>query len=141
MKITVSAALIVLLVSGCVDKKEKLPTAAESSKEDIVITNCYIVRDVVEAYAAQNGTYPILANQIWPLLPNDELLLNPFTGIRSEPKYGVAANPGAVGYVPVPDSLGAVGYQISGFGKTQIIIFLEGPNVPLVGRDPADLNE
>ena len=109
---------------------------APLTKDDSVVANCYLVRDAVEAFAAANGgEYPVV---IWyeetpdgrttlDFLPGGELLVNPFTGLRTEPTPATAANIGQTGYMSVrPDH-----YIINGIGSDWpdelIILTTESP--------------
>ena len=112
-----------LLTAGC-KKEAELPTPVEPSLEDLVIQNCYIVRDAAEAFAVQNGRYPSLVDEFASLLPNGEMLENPFQGYRTEPIDGPASFPGETGYQVARDGSGNTGYGISGYGESDIIITL-----------------
>ena len=53
-------------------------------------------------------------------------LRNPFTNAKTEPVAGAAANPGETGYQVLVDVVGVnVGYKITGFGKSAVIITLQ----------------
>jgi len=103
------------------------------AKEAKVKENAHCIQLAVELYATQNdGIYAdandgsIVAN-IVPFLPGQQRLKNSFSGNRTEPVAGAAANAGEVGYQAVAGGGGVnVGYTITGFGRTQLILTLNG---------------
>lgn len=103
------------------------------AKESKVKENAHCVQLAVELYATENdGIYSdaddasIIAN-IVPLLPGQQRLKNPFSGNRSEPVAGAAANAGEVGYQATMGGGGVnVGYTVTGFGRIASIISLTG---------------
>ncbi len=108
--------LPLLLAGGC--GKDNNPVDAPPSLEDLVIANCYELRDFVEAYAAQNGQYPSwLGGRPW--------INNPFTGNLTQPLNGFALNPGETGYISYSVGQKTEGYLITGFGETNEIISLK----------------
>ena len=58
------------------------------------------------------------------MLPSGALLENPFTKVATEPGDGAATVAGDTGYVPIVQALANVGYTITGFGKSAIVITL-----------------
>ena len=103
------------------------------AKEASVKSNCHTVQLAAEDFAVQNdgvyaaniGVDAVNGQTITDMLPGGVLLENPFTKGVSEPIDGAAAGPGVTGYVPVVDAAGSnVGYTITGFGKTALIITL-----------------
>mgnify|MGYP003572516316 CR=1 FL=1 len=104
------------------------------AKEASVKSNCHTVQLAAEDFAVQNnGVYSTdvsvdttpAGDTIQDMLPSGALLENPFAKGVSEPIDGAAAGPGVTGYVPVVDAAGSnVGYTITGFGKTALIITL-----------------
>ena len=111
--------LPLLLAAGCDGENTQLPT-----REDLVIANCYAVRDSADAYAARNGVYPdYLGRSPW--------LHNPFTFELTEPgRY--ALNPGETGYISYWVEGKQAGYLITGFGETGEIIRLRNNEERLV---------
>lgn len=103
------------------------------AKESKVKENSHCVQLAIELYATANdGVYSdaddasIIAN-IVPLLPGQQRLKNSFSGNRSEPVPGAAANPGEVGYQVTAGGAGVnVGYTVTGFGRTANIITING---------------
>ncbi|MCX5800215.1 MAG: type II secretion system protein [Candidatus Eisenbacteria bacterium] len=102
------------------------------AKESSVKESAHTVQLAAELYALENrGTYSdadegsIVANII-PLLPGQQRLKNVFTGGRTEPVVGPAANPGEVGYEARVNVGVNVGCTITGFGGTGTVISLTG---------------
>jgi prepilin-type N-terminal cleavage/methylation domain-containing protein len=103
------------------------------AKEAKVKENAHTVQLAAELYATQNdGIYAdadegsIVAG-IVPSLPGQQRLKNSFSGDRTEPVVGPAANPGEIGYQARVGAGGVnVGYNITGFGRTQTVITLTG---------------
>jgi hypothetical protein len=104
--------------------------------DELVIQNCYAVRDAVEAYAAENnGLYPDAVTSQLPdgrelrdFLPGGEYLANPYTGSRTEPWDGPVAYAGSTGYRRWNDSTTSEprGYVIDGIdGNYETIVHLE----------------
>jgi len=90
-----------------------------------VVQNCETVRDAVEAFASMNdGWYPGGLTDTTPggdtvidLLPSGTLLVNPYTGVHTEPTNGHAAVLGQTGYLVRSDTQGRnAGYTITGYG-------------------------
>ena len=99
------------------------------AKEAAVMEVAHTVQMAAENYAASSeGIYSHLAVDLTPLLPGGMLVKNPFTGQRTEPQFGVsAATPGQVGIVTVIRHGAAVGYTISGWGRSeQILTYTNG---------------
>jgi len=106
--------------------------------EDTVRANCYTVQQAVESWADQNdGTYPndvgthrnLAGNTVIDLLPGGVRLVNPFTRVASEPRYGTAANPGETCYRPAVGEDAIIGYYITGMGHTSgpLLIVIHKP--------------
>ena len=80
-----------------------------------------------------NGVYAANTNldtgtagaTIVSMLPSGALLTNPFTKLVDVPlASGVAAAAGQTGYVPVVQNLVNVGYSITGYGQTALVLTL-----------------
>jgi hypothetical protein len=75
-------------------------------RERTVLNNCFLVRSAAEAFAAANdGDYsngladPLpIGDVLIDLLPGGRMLVNPYTGHRTEPRRGGATAPGEIGY-------------------------------------------
>jgi prepilin-type N-terminal cleavage/methylation domain-containing protein len=105
------------------------------AKEASVKSNCHTVQLASEDFAVQSdGVYASDTNvdataggdTIIDMLPGGLQLENPFDKTVSVPlAAAAAAAPGQTGYVPIVDAAGSnVGYTITGFGKTALIITL-----------------
>jgi hypothetical protein len=86
--------------------------------DSLVIENCHIVADAADAYADQHGSYPDRTDDLMYLLPNGELLVNPYTMVATEPWDGAAMIQGQTGYTPFADGPVNVGYTITGYGES-----------------------
>lgn len=129
MRITalvVGAALFFL--TGCNDSiivhKDPTPTS-------IVLANTELLTDALDHFAAENGgDYPWSPSSTTPaghtlidLLPDGQMLLNPYTGERTEPRwcFDDDVSPGTIQYRPEPDDLGhgypypIPGYRLTGY--------------------------
>jgi prepilin-type N-terminal cleavage/methylation domain-containing protein len=98
------------------------------AKEADVIGCAHAVQMAAENHAVRSGgIYSDLEADIRPFLPYGLLLINAFSGDRTEPQFGsVAATPGQVGIVVVIQNGIPVGYTISGFGRNDIVISYTG---------------
>jgi type IV pilus assembly protein PilA len=95
------------------------------AKEASVKSNCHTVQLAAEDYAVQNnGVYSGVVANLVPMLPGGAALANPFTKAATEPVNGAAATSGQTGYVPIAQGGVNVGYTITGFGKTALVITL-----------------
>jgi len=103
------------------------------AKEASTKSNCHTVQLAAEDFAVQNnGVYSTdVAGDVTPggdtvqaLLPGGALLDNPFTKAASEPINGAAGTEGQTGYAPIVQGGANVGYTITGFGKSALVITL-----------------
>lgn len=103
------------------------------AKEASTKSNCHTVQLAAEDFAVQNnGVYAALTTTALPtgdtiitMLPGGVMLENPFTKNATEPIDGVAGLPGQTAYAVIQDATGTnVGYNITGFGKTAMVITL-----------------
>jgi hypothetical protein len=130
--IIVCCACFVVLGS-CTTKKETIVAPASLSsdtREAIVRGNCAILRDAIEAFAAESeGHHPRnlmidtsgVGKTLIEYLPGGHMMLNPFTDRESEPVMGTAANPGEIGYALLDGCLDWE-YFITGFGSDAVIV-------------------
>jgi len=109
------AILIVILIlsQGCGEDAAPLvspPPEGPLTKADSVVLNAQILRDALEEWAEANyGFYPLRAEdelydggmQFLEFLPDTQLLLNPFSGERTEPTFMRMPGPGEMGYRPL----------------------------------------
>jgi len=94
------------------------------AKEAAVKSNCHTVQLAAEDFAVQNnGVYANVVADFQNSLPDADgdavadLLVNPFTNLRTEPLDGIANGSGVSAYAPIPQNGVNVGYSITGFGK------------------------
>jgi len=129
VELAVVLVVIGILASIAIPNYMLMVTRAKESK---VKENCHCLQLAVELYAVgNNGIYSpddaasINAN-IVPLLPAQQLLRNPFTAAHTEPVAGAAAAMGQSGYqVRAPMGVNT-GYDITGFGRSAVIITVSG---------------
>jgi hypothetical protein len=110
-----------------------------SLEETKVRLNCLLLKQAVEAFAAQNGgAYPDKleataipgGRSVLDLMPREHLLENPYTGMREAPVNHSATRPGEIGYAAIPEyrplngRYVPPGYVITGFVRVnrQIIV-------------------
>lgn len=94
---------------------------SDEAKTSAAKSNAHTVQLSAEDFAVRNeGSYPATTAQVGvdgealaDLLPNGQLLVNPFTNVQSEPVNGAAADPGQVGYSPIVENGDRVGYMIT----------------------------
>ncbi len=105
------------------------------AKEASMKSNCHTVQLAAEDFAVQNnGVYAANVavdvtipggDTLVSMLPAGALLMNPFSRAATEPITALlAANPGETAYTPIIQALVNVGYTITGFGKTALILTL-----------------
>ena len=103
------------------------------AKEASTKSNCHTVQLAAEDFAVQNnGVYAGTVGEALPggtasiitMLPGSALLQNPFDKLTTEPHDGAAAAAGQTGYAPILQGGVNVGYTITGFGKTALILTL-----------------
>ena len=104
------------------------------AKEASTKSNCHTVQLASEDFAVQNdGVYAANVgvdvtvpggDTMTALLPGGVLLDNPFDKVADQPIDGAAAAAGETGYAPIVQGGVNVGYTITGFGKTALIITL-----------------
>jgi prepilin-type N-terminal cleavage/methylation domain-containing protein len=103
------------------------------AKEASVKSNCHTVQLAAEDFAVQNdGVYAsdtdtdaAPGSTIVAMLPGGVRLENPFTKAATVPlSSGAATGAGETGYVPQAVGGVNVGYTITGFGKTALVLTL-----------------
>jgi hypothetical protein len=109
-----------------------VPTDVRDS-HDGVVENALVAADAARQFASHNnGEFPsdvqdtnLDGKSLIDYLPNGELLLNPATGLQTEPVDGSAANPGEVGYAARSAGDGfTFSYIIDGYGCLGTIVSL-----------------
>lgn len=120
-------AIAALALMGCNSDDLAQPTTPDGpTDEEVVLANVALVRAAADAWAAadDDGEYPTdVGTATTPggmtlvdLLPNGELLVNPYTGEQSEPRDGAAANSGEIGYRHVPYGGAVAAFVINAWG-------------------------
>jgi type II secretion system protein G len=105
----------------------------DQAKAAAVKTNCHTVQLAVEDFSTRNdGIYPATTGSSLPdgmqlvaLLPQQQLLENPWTRAPSEPIDGNASGPGQTGYVSINQGGVITGYTIDGYGRDQVVIVIQ----------------
>ena len=99
----------------------------DNAKEAKAKSAAHTVALVAEDYAVRNeGRYSEIAADLLPLFPKGALLENAFTGANTEPQFAAAAGtPGQVGIVNLMQLGEPVGYTVTCFGKTEIILTMQ----------------
>ena len=97
----------------------------DRAKEASTKSNCHTVQLAAEDLAVQaDGVYVAAAANILPSLPGGLALTNPFSKAVDQPVAGPAAAPGDTGYAVIAQGGVNVGYTITGFGKTALVLTL-----------------
>jgi hypothetical protein len=124
---------------GCKDTGDPISVSPPDdaplmTKDDSVIANCYLLRDALDAYAAANGGLVPGSNldelpdgrTLYDFLPGGLRLLNPYSGVRTDPIDAPARSPGETGW-RVSGPLPLPGYIINGIGgeRGTEIFFIE----------------
>ena len=115
-------------------------TVTQMTKDDSVVANAYIVRDAAEAFAAaNNGVYSTFVTLdettdgriLIDFLPEGKPLVNPYSGLRTEPTPGEAVQRGGVGYRWY-SVIEPYGYVITGIDGEyeQLIVIFKDPHAP-----------
>ena len=95
----------------------------DRAKEAKVKSNCKTIALIAEDLAIQSGgIYPNAIGPIQAILPNGELLKNPFTQALTEPRLGNAPNAGETTYEPTVGNGITDGYVIRGGGKSGNVV-------------------
>ncbi|HEY5133570.1 MAG TPA: hypothetical protein VII85_07800 [Candidatus Krumholzibacteriaceae bacterium] len=97
-----------------------------SPEEAKVIANCFLVRQAVEEiYRSRGQLYPgDNPSDGWPYLHLESSIVNPFTELDQQPVGRTASSPGEIGYVLIVQHGVRVGYIITGYGASSVILAL-----------------
>ena len=131
IELMIAVAIIGILAAVAMPNLISMQARAQ---EAATKSNCHLVQLTAEDFNVQNnGSYPgdidtdttPGGNTLIDLLPSGGLLMNHFTKAYTEPRNGNATQAGETGYVPIVDGSGSnVGYTITGFGKSFLVITL-----------------
>jgi len=125
IELMVVIVIIGILATIAIANYVNMKTHAQEAQ---VKSDVHSVQLAVEDYAVSNeGLYSAAQADLQPLLPGGQLLVNAFTKGQTEPQFGAAAiQPGEVGVEVVLVAGMPSGYTVTGFGKTQVIIEMNG---------------
>ncbi len=100
------------------------------AKEASTKSNAHTVQLAVEDYSVRNGgIYSTAPADLTPLLPGQGLMVNPFSGLNSEPQFGAAAAAaGEIGIQAVMQGGVIAGYTITAFGKDGNVLTIASGN-------------
>ena len=129
--------MIVIVIIGILSAISipNLVSIQTRAKEATVKSNCHTIQLASEDFSVMSGgLYPgdvdtdttPGGDTLIDMLPNGQLLSNPFTKNDTEPINGTASLAGQVGYLPFMLNGIRVGYTISGFGSDAMMITLSG---------------
>ena len=97
----------------------------DRAKEAKVKSVAHTVQLAAEDYSVRNdGVYSVVVGDLTPLFPGGGLLDNAFSGAATNPIAGAAAASGDVGIQLGAGMIAGTGYEITGFGKDQLILTL-----------------
>ncbi|HXV12604.1 MAG TPA: hypothetical protein VEC56_00230 [Candidatus Krumholzibacteria bacterium] len=133
--------LAVLVASSCDNDETSLSVDPPApTTEELIIADCYVVRDALEAFAAENGgDYPRQSNEpsdagnlLVTFLPGGTRLTNRYTGLATAPTFGNPQWPGEIGVVPFGDGYSEngctcdpTGYRIVARGRYDELVRIE----------------
>jgi hypothetical protein len=125
----------ILVVSSCDNDDSTRPIDSPAlTTDEMVIADCYVVRDIVEAYAADNGNvfpFPGIPDNYFP----GGRLENRYTGLVNLPISRAPYWPGEIGVIFFADSsMDYTGYRVTGRGRYGELIRLEN-----VSRVPQEI--
>jgi len=99
----------------------------DHAKEASTKTNAHTLQLAVEDYSVTNGgIYSVNQADLEPLLPQQALMSNAFTGMMSEPQFGAAAS--GMGEIGIEANVVAgitTGYTITAWGKDNTVLTIE----------------
>ncbi len=116
------------VVSSCDNEQSRTIDPPAPTTDELIIADCYVVRDALEAYAADNdGEYPGYPGPPFdPYLPGNANIENRYTGRPTLPVFQHPRWPGEIGVTVFHDeSYDATGYRVVGRGRYGELIRLE----------------
>ena len=122
-----------LVVSSCDNDEPSTVNPPDPTTEELIIADCYVVRDALETFAAENGgVYPRGLNEIsdaghsfMSFLPGGTRMMNRHTGLSTAPVFYHPQWPGEVGVHLLPSGPTPVGFRVVGLGRDSELIRLE----------------
>lgn len=118
--------LAILVVSGCDgDGLFQTIDPPAPTTDELIIADCYALRDALEAFAAENGgVYPLgpndqsdAGNPFITFLPGDTQLTNQYTELATAPVWNDPYWPGEIGVDYFGDFVQPRGYRVVGLGR------------------------
>jgi hypothetical protein len=144
MKRILIAAVATLLVLACESTEDPARSIGRTDRRPAtVIANAQLVADAIDRYASENGGdyrgfFHMSTSELRDYL-GGELLINPYTGERTEPRVCRGPGPGRVGFYtvrPLEEPGNYLGYRVIGWGEDPmpLVVLSAGPD-SLVARD------
>jgi len=126
IELMIVVVILGILAAVAIPNYVSMKSHAQEAK---VKGNAHTVQLAAEDFSVRNdGIYSDAGADLVPLLPGAMLVENAFTRARTEPQFAAAAaTAGQVGIQTVIQNGVAVGYTITGFGKSaEILRFTSG---------------
>ena len=129
-----SALTMMLVINGCGNDTPSTPDTSEPTAEEIIAANAEWVKRAALMFADSNngecakdiGTdTTIYGLTLLDFLPRRELLINPYTGERTEPRDGLTGIPGAIGYQRNTAYSAPSTFVVSGWSETERVVMLD----------------
>jgi hypothetical protein len=125
--------LAILVIASCDDVEFSGTNPPAPTTDELIIADCYVVRDALEAFAAENGgVYPLgladqsdAGNSFITFLPGDTRLTNRYTGLATAPIFSDSYWPGEIGVEYFGEFSQPRGYRVAGQGRYAELVRLE----------------
>ena len=101
--------LLIASIASCRDDNNPVVSFDKPTPEEITLQNCHIAQEAADAFAEENnGEYAksladtsLAGHTLIDLLPGGEYLVNPYTGLKTEPQHPVwPPELGEIQYMP-----------------------------------------